>query len=97
MQKYSKLRVGKILISSCVFDNGDPKALNSVFRDCFITRCEYLFSRGCFEYTMHNEKFREIAEGEVIPTYTVIISTGKKAQRVRIKFRETKADGSYVS
>jgi len=88
MQKHSKLRVGKIIISSHVFDNGDPKVLNSIFRDCFITRCEYLFSRGCFEYIMCSDRFRELEEGELIPTYTVIISTGKKAQRTRVKFKE---------
>jgi hypothetical protein len=37
---------------------------------------------------MCSDRFRELEEGELIPTYTVIISTGKKAQRTRVKFKE---------
>lgn len=49
-----------------------PDLVKLLMGKCIITRCEFIYCNGLLEYTAICDDFRELNEGEPIPTYKLV-------------------------
>lgn len=49
-----------------------PDYVKLLMGKCIITRCEFMYHNGLLEYTALCDDFRELEEGESIPTYRMV-------------------------
>lgn len=49
-----------------------PDFVKQLMGKCIITRCEFMYHNGLLEYTALCDEFRELEEGESIPTYRMV-------------------------
>lgn len=78
--KNIRRRIGKITISDMVFmDN--TKMLFKVFAKFIPVRLEHEYHIASFTYSGYSLDFEEVNEGDVIPTYNVVLE-GKKVRFV---------------
>ena len=49
-----------------------PDFVKQLMGKCIITRCEFMYHNGLLEYTAICDEFRELTEGDTIPTYRIV-------------------------
>ena len=49
-----------------------PDLVKILMSKCIITRCEFIYNKLEFDYTAICDEFRELTEGEMIPTYRIV-------------------------
>lgn len=49
-----------------------PDWVKLLMGKCIITRCEFMYHNGLLEYTGLCDEFRELKEGEMVPTYMIV-------------------------
>jgi hypothetical protein len=62
-------RYGRFSISRSLLDMPDLSA-QAIMASCLVWRAEYLMYPDEIEYLAYSDHFRELSEGEVVPTYT---------------------------
>lgn len=78
-------KFGKILISDIAFDEFKTEGLARLFSRFFPLRCEFLYSRGAFEYEGWCEDFRVLGNAEGLPDYEAVF-IGENGEK--LEFRE---------
>jgi len=66
-------RYGKVQVSQVFLRDAKKNLLNEIYRDARIFRAESLYYNDTIEYSMEHPNFDEIREGEVIPSYDLIL------------------------
>lgn len=62
-------RLGKFTIADWLFTKESEPLLTRVMGACVICRATHYFLEEFVEYTAYSFRFRELEEGEIIPTY----------------------------
>lgn len=67
-------RLGKFTISDPLFTKENEPLLTRLMGACVICRATHYFLEEFVEYTAYSFRFRELEEGEIIPTYQFFIT-----------------------
>jgi hypothetical protein len=66
-------RAGKFTLREDIVNNF-PQDVMNIMSNCIITRCEFRWYSGHFEYEAVSPMFSEIESGQMMPEYEVIIA-----------------------
>lgn len=65
-------RLGRFEVSTELIREFGTK-ISPLFKDVIVTRAEGLWHKGTIEYIGFSDKFEPVLEGEVIPSYRVMV------------------------
>lgn len=95
IQKVYGSRIGRFRIDERVISLTEKEIIKQILVNVFITRCEYFWHGGYFEYYAFSDLFDEAKEGEPVPQYQITIKEedcelDNKTPKYSVKFERIK-------